>query len=102
MIFTGYSRIGNQMASKTVNVVNEAGIHCRPSSVILMAAQEFPGCKFKMKAKNGESDLRSMISLIALGIAQGEQVTIEAAGTDEEKACERIASLFAYNFDFPR
>lgn len=89
------------MSSKTVKVINKAGIHCRPSSVILMAVQEFPGCKFKIKTKNGDSDLTSMISLISLGIACEEQVTVEVSGPDEEAACEKIAGFFAYNFDFP-
>ena len=90
------------MVSKTVKIANKAGIHCRPSSMILLEAQKFSGCSFKVKSKSGESGLNSMLSLIALGLGCGEEVTIEATGAGEEEACERIAELFAYEFDFPQ
>lgn len=68
--------------------------------MILLEARKFPGCKFKIKCANGESDLNSMLSLISLGLTCGDEVTASADGDNEVEACEKIAGLFAYEFDF--
>ena len=82
-------------------VENEAGIHCRPSSEILMKRQEFSDCNIRVISDKGEADLSSILSLLGLGLGKGDKVTIEAEGRDEEIACKTIADLFAYHFDFP-
>ncbi|OGV41006.1 MAG: hypothetical protein A2X48_11595 [Lentisphaerae bacterium GWF2_49_21] len=90
------------MIERKVIIRNQAGIHCRPSSMILVAAQEFTGCKFKVTSKNGESDLTSILSLISLGLERGNEVTIQVEGGDEKAALEKISGLFSFEFDFPR
>ncbi|MFZ2654311.1 MAG: HPr family phosphocarrier protein [Victivallales bacterium] len=90
------------MVERKIVIRNQAGIHCRPSSMILMAAQEFSGCKFKVASRNGDSDLTSILSLISLGLERGNEVTITADGAEEEAALEKIAHLFSFEFDFPR
>jgi len=82
-------------------VENEAGIHCRPSSEILMKRQEFPNCKIKISTNKGDADLNSILSLISLGLGQGDKVTVKAEGEREEIACQTLADLFAFHFDFP-
>jgi len=89
------------MTEKTVTVKNQDGIHCRPSSEIITAANEFPDCSLTIATDKGKSDLSSIMSLIALGLAKGDTVTVMADGRDEKEACEKIASLFEYHFDFP-
>ena len=89
------------MTEMRTTVENEAGIHCRPSSEILLKRQEFPNCEITISSKKGDADLSSILSLIGLGLAQGDQVTVKADGEDEENACSIIAELFAYHFDFP-
>ncbi len=90
------------MVERKIIVRNQAGIHCRPSSMILMAAQEFPDCRFRVSSKNGESDLTSILSLISLGLERGNEVTLSVEGASEAAAMEKIAGLFAFEFDFPR
>ena len=82
-------------------VENEAGIHCRPSSEILMKRQEFADCEIRIISDKGETDLNSILSLLSLALSKGDTVTIEANGENEEEACRVLADLFAYHFDFP-
>ncbi len=89
------------MQRKSVVVRNKAGIHCRPSSAILMEAQKFPACRIKVKSRKGESELNSILSLISLGLCCGDEVTVEADGANEKAACEKMAEMFAFEFDFP-
>jgi phosphotransferase system HPr (HPr) family protein len=90
------------MLEKKVTIKNEAGIHCRPSSMILMAAQEFSNCKFRVISKNGESDLTSILSLISMGLEKGNEITIQVEGPDANAALEKISGLFAFECDFQR
>ena len=90
------------MVEKKVTIKNEAGIHCRPSSMILMAAQEFTTCKIRVISKNGESDLTSILSLISMGLEKGNEITIQADGPDAMNALDKISGLFAFEYDFQR
>ncbi len=90
------------MFKKTVKIRNTAGIHCRPTSAILLEVQKFPGCRFMISANSGNSELNSMLSLLALGLACGDVVNISAEGANELEACNRIAELFEFEFDFPQ
>lgn len=89
------------MKEITVTVENEAGIHCRPSSEILMKCQSFPNCSISVSTAKGDAELSSILSLIGLGLMKGDVVTVKAEGENEEEACRVIADLFAYHFDFP-
>jgi len=90
------------MIEKTVKVKNRAGIHCRPSSVILMAAQEYPECRLHVASAKGDSELDSILSLLGMGLERGDEVVIRAEGVDELVACGRVAELFEREFDFPQ
>lgn len=89
------------MTEKTVVVKNKAGIHCRPSSEILSAVEKYPGVSFGVKTAKGDCELTSILSLLSLGIQCGDEVTLKVEGPGEETACEEIAGLFSYEFDFP-
>ncbi|OGV31303.1 MAG: hypothetical protein A2020_01370 [Lentisphaerae bacterium GWF2_45_14] len=89
------------MIEKKVKIKNKAGIHCRPSSVILTTVEEFPGHKFEVISEKGNCGLQSILELLSLGLQYGDTVTIRTLGPDEEKACTKIAGLFEYEFDFP-
>ena len=58
------------MQKRIVTVRNRAGIHCRPSGVILTAIKnEFPDHFFQVITDDGEvTELDSMLALISLGL----------------------------------
>lgn len=91
------------MKSRIVTIRNRAGIHCRPSGVILNTIkQEFPYHEFSLTAEDGGMvELDSILSLISLGLAAGNSAELRVEGPDEAKAIEKIGDLFEYEFDFP-
>ncbi len=90
------------MLERIVTIHNRAGIHCRPSSVILNTInQEFSGTRFTVIAAGSTIELDSILSLISLGLSCGTQALLRVEGNDEEKAVKRIGDLFEYEFDFP-
>jgi phosphocarrier protein HPr len=90
------------MIEKTAIVRNKAGIHCRPSSAILMAAMEYIGDhEIEVTTQHGSSGLKSILELLSLGIQCGDSVSIKVSGPKETELCDKLAELFAHEFDFP-
>lgn len=90
------------MRERLIRVRNKAGIHCRPSGVILNAVnQEFPDDRFTVVTAEGETVLDSMLALISLGLVCGAEALLRVEGPNEERAVRRIGDLFEYEFDFP-
>lgn len=89
-------------AERSVTIRNRAGIHCRPSGVILNAIRdEFPGHRFFLTVGESEIELASMFDLLSLGLSRGSEARLRVEGPEAEKALERIGGLFEYEFDFP-
>ncbi len=89
------------MGTRKVTIRNQAGIHCRPASMILKAATEMSDHSFSVIHNDIEVPLSSILSLISLGLQRGDTVTVKAEGPDPEYACGKMAELFEYEFDFP-
>ena len=91
------------MKQRIINVKNAAGIHCRPSSVILNTInQEFPFHRFELTTDSGNTiELNSILALISLGLTCGSSAELRVEGPDEDKAIVRIGDLFEHEFDFP-
>ena len=87
---------------RPVTIRNRAGIHCRPSGVILNAIRdEFPGNRFFLTVGEAEIEVASMFDLLSLGLSRGASARLRVEGPDPEKALARIGDLFEYEFDFP-
>ncbi len=48
----------------------------------------------------GETDLHSVLSLMAMELLPGDSVTIRVSGPDEEKVASELVELFETEFDF--
>ena len=88
------------MIQLKARIRNGNGIHCRPSAVIIKEASTMAS-KLCVTSPSGQSNLMSIMDLLAMGLAQGEEVTITANGVDELLAAARLKELFERRFDFP-
>lgn len=81
--------------------MNEAGIHCRPSTHIIKTLQTYPGTIRVSHAGNGHCDLTSMLDLMMLGLTCGSEVDIEVQGPNEADQLRKVIELFEFEYDFP-
>jgi phosphocarrier protein len=88
-------------AHATATIRNEAGIHCRPSTHIVKTLQDCPAEVRIIKTGEGESDLRSMLSLMMLGLTCDSEVEVEVNGPEEEEWCRKVVELLEKEYDFP-
>ena len=78
-----------KMAEKQFTVIDEAGIHARPASVLVSTANKFASDVFLVH--NGkEVNLKSILGVMSLGIGSGEEFTIRAKGTDAQDAVNEL------------
>ncbi len=85
------------MVEKIVKVVNRAGIHTRPASMIVRAASKFES-KFLIEKDGYEINGKSIIGVMTLAAEQGAELNLSFDGPDEEEAAQAICDLFASGF----
>ena len=88
------------MIEVKATIRNEAGIHCRPSALIVKTLIAYEGA-ITISTENGEADCRSIMGLLSLAMEQGTGVTIWVEGPEEEFMSKKMVELFETEFDFP-
>ena len=81
-------------------IKNEAGIHCRPSAILVNKGMAYSG-SILVTADSGSCSLTSALELIMLGLEPNTEVLIQVSGPDEESFAKELAELFETHFDFP-
>lgn len=86
------------MAQRSAVVASKVGLHARPAAVFskAVAASGVP----VTIAKDGEPvDASSVLAVMTLGAAQGDEVTLSAEGDGAEEVLDRLAALLAEEQD---
>jgi len=85
------------MIEKEIEIVNRAGIHTRPASMIVKLTAKYKSDIFLIR--DGFSiNAKSIIGVMTLAAEQGAKLIIRADGEDEKEAVEDLAKLFADGF----
>ncbi|MCI0448452.1 MAG: HPr family phosphocarrier protein [Chlorobi bacterium] len=85
------------MIEKTVTIVNKAGMHTRPASILVKIASKYKSDFYIIK--NGfQINGKSIIGVMSLAAEQGSEVTLKFEGPDESKACAEIVKFFEEGF----
>ena len=80
------------MISQTFTILNPTGFHARPAKTFVLKANEFP-CKINLIKADKKVNGKSTLSLLTLGIATNDQITVEADGEQEEQAVAELGAL---------
>ena len=88
------------MFKAKATIRNGAGIHCRPSAILVKAGSAYAG-DILVTAESGTCTLTSALECIMLGLEKGAEVSIQVEGPDEETFGKKLAELFETHFDFP-
>jgi phosphocarrier protein len=86
------------MAERIVTVLNRAGIHARPSALLVQTTKNFKSNIYIEKGSD-RINAKSIMGIITLGAAYGTELKIIAEGEDEEAAVDAIAKLFETKFE---
>ena len=84
------------MAKFTAVITDPVGLHARPASITVAAASKFAS-DITITTKEKSGNLKSIMNVMALGVKNGEEVTIEATGADADEAVKAIETTMKQN-----
>ncbi len=82
------------MKHVTAIVVNEKGLHTRPSTVLVKTAMTFQS-DIEISLNGVKADGKSVMGLLALGAKKGSELKIDVSGVDEEEAAQTLQQLIS-------
>jgi phosphocarrier protein HPr len=73
------------MIEKTFTIIDRDGIHARPAAILVSTISKFKA-EVILEYKEKQVNLKSISSLMTLGVRKGDQIKVFAEGPDEEEA----------------
>ena len=86
------------MTEKIVKVINRAGVHARPSALLVQTTKNFKS-NIYLERGTDRINAKSIMGIITLGAAYGTELKIIAEGDDEEAAVKSLVKLFESKFE---
>ena len=86
---------------RTVEIVNERGLHARASAKFVKLAAGFEA-EVRVSKDGQTVDARSIMGLMMLAAGLGSRIEIEAEGDQAGEALDALAALVAARFDEER
>lgn len=84
---------------QSCTVIDAAGIHARPASLIAEMATSFRDTTIHISNKDKTASAKSMAKLLTIGATHGSQLIISAKGTQAEYAVKTIADAINAGLD---
>ena len=86
------------MVTKKIIVQNRAGIHARPSSLIVQTANKFQS-NIMFERENITVNAKSIMGVMTMAAGYQTELTVSADGVDEAEAIAALEQLFAEKFE---
>lgn len=86
------------MVTKKIIVQNRAGIHARPSSLIVQTASKFQS-NIMFEKENVTVNAKSIMGVMTMAAGYQTELTVSADGVDEATAVAALEQLFAAKFE---
>lgn len=85
------------MVETKVTILNKAGLHARPSSMIVKTASKYDSETY-LGTENYMINAKSIMGVMTLGASVGTELILRAEGDDETEVVEEIKTLFENKF----
>jgi phosphoenolpyruvate-protein phosphotransferase len=77
--------------SRTIRMPLEHGLHARPAALLMQRLREFAS-EVTLSFKDKRASARSVIALMALGVREGDELTVTASGVDAAAALDGVTA----------
>lgn len=77
-------------------IKDEIGIHARPAGLLVKEASKYSSV-IHISCNEKKGDAKSIFSVMGLGAAKGDTITVSIEGTDEKEAAEEIEKFLKEN-----
>ena len=86
------------MVSKTVQVVNEQGMHMRPAGLLVAEMKKFPNCVVMLNTNGKSAKATAVMQIMAAGIKKDTEVEIIVTGENEQAVLDEFVKMFEDGF----
>ncbi|NGX26529.1 MAG: Phosphocarrier protein HPr [Chlamydiae bacterium] len=83
---------------KTFTIINEKGLHTRPSTELVKCASNFKS-EINLTYQDLTVNAKSLLGILMLAAAKGAKIQIEASGEDAQDAITAILTLAENKFN---
>ena len=84
------------MKSFDYTIKDELGIHARPAGLVVSEAKKFTST-ITIKAGEKSANATRLMAIMAMGVKNGQDITVTAEGDDEDAAIEAMKQFFEAN-----
>lgn len=81
------------MKKFTSKIIDPIGLHARPASKIVQSISSVDDDVQIVSEFGKSANLKSIIAIMSLGIKNGEQITIEVSGSNEDETISKIKKI---------
>ena len=85
------------MKQFTYTIADSLGIHARPAGLLARAAREYPDTEIMISKGEASAKATQLMKIMAMGVRQGDRVTVTAEGGSEEQAIRAMRKFFEEN-----
>lgn len=82
------------MIKKPLKIKCDDGLDARPIALLVQEASQYESRVF-IEIGNKKINAKSIMGMMSLSLAGGDQITVVTDGEDEQKAAEGIKTFFA-------
>ena len=82
------------MTQKAIQIKLETGFEARPVAMLVQVASQFESIVY-INAGDKKVNAKSIMGMMSLGLASGEEITVSADGQDEEAAIDEIEKFLS-------
>jgi phosphocarrier protein len=79
-------------------ITDPVGIHARPAGLLVKEIKKYAGTTFTIVKGEKRVNMLKLMALMGMGIKQGDTVTVEVEGGDEEAVANAVETFFKENF----
>ena len=84
-------------AERTLNIVNELGLHARAATKLVQLASKYP-CDVTVTKDGHEVNGKSIMGVLMLVASKGSTVTLRAKGEKAQEVVDAVAALIDDKF----
>ncbi len=84
--------------NRTVEIVNQAGMHARPAAQFVQLAGRF-AADIRLEKDGLEVNGKSIMGVLMLAAAKGSELLLSATGDDAEDAIDALSDLIGRGFE---
>ncbi len=84
------------MVTKKITIKIPNGLEARPAALLVQVASQYESSIY-IECEEKKINAKSIMGMMSLGLAAGEEVTVSANGSDEDAAVNHIEEYLSSN-----